>query len=141
MRKVSKCWLGTLLLQGQPSDESVRNICNDIRFRWCSRFGFSVQFAYCVKRYDGHYPVYGPDGYVLHWRVAETPEEMKKVPGDVYHIHIAFYSDCPVSESFIKALYSPDVELTPIRRAELDHYMKDPGGYACYMHERVIFNC
>lgn len=142
--KILKNWLGLLNLQGHPSDENVRKICDDIRERWYRHQGNRVEFSYRVKRYCGHYPVFNEKGCFIKYLKATIPEEIAKVPADLYHIHIAFYGFRVSKRSLVERYLGYDIEAVPASSSLISERISTVQNNfleSDLPHEEIIFKC
>ena len=129
---VSKSWF---VVFNNPSEHGYvgepHEICERLKNEWCCTDSRSGAWAYCIKHYVGHYPVYDEDGSFLRYAHAETEEEKKLVPPDLHHIHMVLEDNvatineialtCGFSDqSYFSKVFSAKYGITPTdyRRGE-----------------------
>ncbi len=94
-------------------------VCNRLKLEWCCTDGRSGAWAYCIKHYEGHYPVYDENGN-CHFNLALTDEQKSLVPPDLHHVHMVLEDAQPVRWSFIKNTYAIGMHFEPTRGSKSD---------------------
>ena len=131
--------------EGQPQE-----ICERLKSEWCCTDTRSGAWAYCIKHYVGHYPVYDENGEFLRYAHAETDEEKKLVPEDLHHIHMVLEDTTAMRFSVIKKTYAigSHFEATKGNKKQAENYISKSGDYdekpnkeAGLPWEEIIYSC
>ena len=131
--------------KGKPHD-----VCERLKNEWCCTDTRSGAWAYCIKHYEGHYPVYDEDGKFLRYAHAETEEEKAKIPPDLHHIHMVLEDTVAMRFSVIKKTYAigSHFEGTKGNKKEALDYISKSGQYdekpnkeAGLPWEEIIYSC
>lgn len=130
---------------GEPHE-----ICERLKNEWCVTETRSGAWAYCIKHYEGHYPVYSEDGEFLRYAHAETDEERKLIPPDLPHVHMVLEDIVSMRFSAIKKSYAIGMhfEGTKGNKKEASDYITKSGDYdeepnrkAGLPWEEIIYSC
>lgn len=113
MQDVSKCFFVTA--EYQEYAKEPKDLCEDLMKKWCTEEGHTGAWAYCLKNFVGHYPVFDDAGNFLGYRLATTKEERKKVPKGFCHVHMVLKSTRPVHSSLIEKIYGSAMYLNVVR--------------------------
>ena len=148
---VSKSWF---VVFNNPSEHGYKGeyheVCERLKNEWCVTDNRSGAWAYCIKHYEGHYPVYDEDGKFLRYAHAETDEEKKLVPSDLHHIHMVIEDATAMRFSAIKKSYAIGMhfEATKGNKKEASDYITKSGQYdekpnkdAGLPWEEILYSC
>lgn len=130
---VSKSWFAEF---NNPADHGYEGtphaVCERLKAEWCCEEGRVGAWAYCVKHYCGHYPVYAEDGGFLSYQLARTDEEKEKILPDLHHVHMVLESDKAMRFSFVKNTYAQGAhfEGTKGTKSQAEDYISKTGDYS-----------
>ncbi len=130
---VSKSWFAEF---NNPQDHGYEGtphaICERLKAEWCCEETRTGAWAYCIKHYCNHYPLYDEDGKFLRPVPAATEEERKKVPPDLHHVHMVLEDTKTMRWSFIKNTYAIGMhfEGTKGSKSEAEDYISKSGKYS-----------
>lgn len=148
---VSKSWF---VVFNNPSAHGYvgepHEICERLKNEWCCTEDRSGAWAYCIKHYEGHYPVYDDDGKFLRYAHAETDDEKKLIPADLHHIHMVLEDKVAMRFTAVKKTYAigSHFEATKGSKKEASDYISKSGDYdekpnkdAGLPWEEIIYCC
>lgn len=148
---VSKSWF---VVFNNPQEHGYKgkphDICERLKNEWCCTDTRVGAWCYCIKHYEGHYPVYDDEGKFLRYEHAETDEEKAKVPKDLHHVHMVLEDEKAMRFSVIKNTYAigSHFEGTKGSKKEAEDYISKQGNYsekpnkeAGLPWEEIIYSC
>ena len=130
---VSKSWFAVF---NNPQEHgyhgSPPEICERLRAEWCVSETRVGAWAYCIKHYCGHYPVYNGDGKFLRYAHAENDEEKARIPPDLHHIHMVLEDQTAMRFSVVKNTYAIGMhfEGTKGNKKQAEDYISKTGEYS-----------
>ncbi len=129
---VSKSWFTVFNNpQNYGYEGKPHEICERLKTEWCCTDTRSGAWAYCIKHYEGHYPVYDDEGKFVRYAHAESEEEKAKIPADLHHIHMVLEDATAMRFSAIKKTYAIGMhfEATKGNKKEALDYISKSGQY------------
>ena len=130
---VSKSWFAVF---NNPAERGYTGppdvICNRLKAEWCVTDTRSGAWAYCIKHYCGHYPVYDDEGKFITYQLAVTDEQKAKIPPDLHHIHMVLEDTTTMRFSVVKNTYAIGMhfEGTKGNKKEAEDYISKTGAYS-----------
>ena len=130
--KTSRSWF---VVFNNPADHGYtgepHEILRRLESEWCTNDSRAGAWAYCIKHYCNHFPVYDENGKHIRDDPATTPEELARVPPDLHHVHMVLEDDQPIRFSFIKKVYAQGAhfEETKGSKKAAEDYISKTGDY------------
>ncbi len=105
--EVSRVWFAIFNdPEGHGYEGTPQEICERLKAEWCSKETRTGSWAYCIRHYEGCYPIFDEDGDVIRYVRAVTPEEKARVPSDLRHVHMVLENAGAVRFSYVKNVYA-----------------------------------
>lgn len=147
---VSKSWF---VVFNNPKNHGYNGepheVCERLKSEWCCTETRSGAWAYCIKHYVGHYPVYDEEGDFIRYAHAETDEEKALVPDDLHHVHMVLEDVISMRFSLIKKTYAIGMHFEGTKgtkKQSLDYisksgdYDEKPNKDAGLPYEEIIYS-
>ena len=132
MAEVSKSWF---VVFNNPAEHGYEGkpheVIGRLKNEWCCTDSRTGAWAYCIKHYVGHYPVYDEDGNFLRYAHAETDEEKALVPPDLHHVHMVLEDATAMRFTAVKKTYAIGSHFEPTKgnKKEASDYISKSGDY------------
>lgn len=130
---VSKSWFAEFNNPEKHGYEGTPHaICERLKAEWCCEETRTGAWAYCIKHYVGHYPIFDEDGKFLRYALAVMDEEKEKIPKDLPHVHMVLEDAKAMRFSFVKNTYAIGMhfEGTKGSKSEAEDYISKSGNYS-----------
>lgn len=137
---VSKSWFAVF---NNPADHgyhgSPQEVCDRLCAEWTVTDTRTGAWAFCVKHYVGHFPVYDENGRFVRYQFAETEEEKAKVQPDLPHVHMVLEDSVAMRFSVIKNTYAIGMhfECTKGAKKQAEAYISKTGDYDEMPHKKA----
>lgn len=116
--------------------ERARVVCDRLKGEWCISDSRVGAWAYCVKHYNGCFPIYEDNDTSkkdpVAYRPAITDEEKALIPPDLEHVHMVLEDDKNIAFGTVKKTYAIGAHFEGTRgtKKQAEDYISKSGNYS-----------